>query len=119
MDWRSANLPETTDKNIANKGMTRSDYDKMLQSDKMVLVDFYADWCAPCKKMEPYLKEISETMSDKVKVVRIDADANAELCKELKISPIPVLHLYRSNKLVWENTGFVPKETVVEKINLQ
>lgn len=115
MDWRSANLPETTDKNIANKGMTRSDYDKMLQSDKMVLVDFYADWCAPCKKMEPYLKEISETMSDKVKVVRIDADANAELCKELKISPIPVLHLYRSNKLVWENTGFVPKETVVEK----
>lgn len=119
MSWRSANLPETTNKAIAKKGMSMQDYQKMLQSDKLVLVDFYADWCAPCKKMEPYLKEISETMNDKVKVVRIDADANAELCKELKISPIPVFHLYQNNKLIWENTGFVPKETVVVKINLQ
>lgn len=117
MEWRYANLPETADKAMAKKSMTMGKYHKMLESDQLVLVDFYADWCAPCKKMEPYLKEISESMKDRVKVVRVDADANAELCKELKIGAIPVLHLYQNHKLVWENTGFVTKETVLEKIN--
>lgn len=76
MKWRGENLPETTDKTIASNGMTIEQFGVLLISDKLVLIDFYADWCAPCKRMKPYLDEISKEMADKVVVIRINADDN-------------------------------------------
>lgn len=118
MDWRAENLPETTDNKVANasKGMTKQDFEKAITSDKIVLVDFYADWCEPCKKMKPYLDEISETMKDNVKVVRINADENKELCKEMNVTALPVLKVYKNNAVVWEKLGFVPKEEVLKNL---
>lgn len=118
MKWRAANLPLTTQD--ANKPtqeeLTQEQFATITGSYTMVLVDFYADWCAPCKQMKPYLDEINETMKDKVKVVRINADDNQQLCKDLKIDALPVLHLYKNNKLVWSNVGFIGKEDVLKKI---
>lgn len=116
MKWRSAGLPETTDNSIASEGMSRQQFDELLNNDKLVLVDFYAEWCPPCKKMKPYLDEISNDMADKVIVIRIDADDNRELCKELKIEGLPVLQLYKNKTLIWNNEGFIDKETVVKQI---
>lgn len=115
MKWREANLPETTE-TPASEGMNRQQFNNLIQSDKLVLVDFYADWCAPCKKMEPYLNEISKDMTDKVTVVRINADDNKELLKELQISSLPVLQLYKSNVQVWTNTGYIDKTDVLKVI---
>jgi len=118
MKWRAANLPLTTQ--AANKPtqeeLTQEQFAAITGSYTMVLVDFYADWCAPCKQMKPYLDEINETMKDKVKVVRINADDNQQLCKDLKIDALPVLHLYKNNKLVWSNVGFIGKEDVLKKL---
>lgn len=118
MKWRAANLPLTTQ--AANKHtqeeLTQEQFATITGSYTMVLVDFYADWCAPCKQMKPYLDEINETMKDKVKVVRINADDNQQLCKDLKIDALPVLHLYKNNKLVWSNVGFIGKEDVLKKL---
>lgn len=118
MKWRAANLPLTTQD--ANKPtqeeLTQEQFATITGSYTMVLVDFYADWCAPCKQMKPYLDEINETMKDKVKVVRINADDNQQLCKDLKIDALPVLHLYKNNKLVWSNVGFIGKEDVLKKL---
>jgi thioredoxin 1 len=116
LKWRSANLPETTDNTQPPTGMNRTNFNTLLNSDKLVLVDFYADWCAPCKKMEPYLKEISKDMADKVVIVRINADDNKELCKELKIDALPVLQLYKNKALTWTNTGYIEKADVVRKL---
>ncbi|MDN5421921.1 MAG: thioredoxin family protein, partial [Chryseobacterium sp.] len=91
-------------------------YKEMLKSNTPVLVDFYAEWCAPCKKMEPYLKKMAAEMPDKVKILRIDADANTELCKELNVSALPVLKLYKNDKLVWDNLGFATEQEVKNKI---
>jgi thioredoxin 1 len=116
MKWRGANLPETTDNTVASNGMTKLQFDALLNSDKIVLIDFYADWCAPCKKMKPYLDEISKDMADKVLVIRINADDNQALFKELKIDALPVLQLYKNKTLTWTNTGFIDKAEVVKQL---
>jgi thioredoxin len=112
-------MPETTDNTISapvSTGMTMAQYQALLNSNKLVLVDFYADWCAPCQKMKPYLAEISKEMKDKVVVVRIDADANKLLAQKLKVDALPVLFLYKGKKLIWTNKGFITKEALVQKL---
>lgn len=119
MRWRAANLPETTDNTVAapaSTGMTMAQYQALLNSNKLVLVDFYADWCAPCQKMKPYLAEISKEMKDKVVVVRIDADANKVLAQKLKVDALPVLYLYKGKKLIWSNKGYITKAALVQKL---
>ncbi len=117
MKWRAANLPETTEASIISPGMSKQQFEQLLVTDKLVLVDFYADWCAPCKKMKPYLDEISKDRTDKVTVIRINADDNQALCKELKIDALPVLMLYKNKALTWENKGFIEKADVVKHLN--
>lgn len=117
LKWRAAKLPETEDVKQIDEGMTLTAYKALIKSDKLVLVDFYADWCVPCKKMKPYLDEITADMKQKVKVVRIDIDANAALAKELKIDALPVLHLYKKGKLSWQNTGYINKAGIEKELN--
>lgn len=116
MKWRGANLPETTANTHATNGMTKKQFEALLNSDKLVLIDFYADWCAPCKKMKPYLEEISKDMVDKVVVIRINADDNQALCKELKIDALPVLQLFKNKSITWTNTGFIEKAEVIKQL---
>jgi thioredoxin-like negative regulator of GroEL len=66
--------------------------------------------------MQPYLNEISIDMADKVRVVRINADENQALCKELKIDALPVLQLYKNKNLTWKNVGFIEKAEVVKQL---
>ena len=117
MMWRDANLPETTSNNDLSDGMSKQQFDALLNTDKVILVDFYADWCAPCKKMKPYLDELSREMADKVLVIRINADDNQALCKELKIDALPLLQIYKNKSLTWINKGFIEKAEVVRKLN--
>ncbi len=111
MEWRANNLPETAPA-TAEKGMSFAQYQTLLNSDKLVLVDFYADWCEPCKKMEPYLKKIANEMADKVTLVRIDADENQQLCKALDVSALPVLKLYDNQEITWEHEGYIDEQGV-------
>lgn len=114
MKWRNASLPEVKVSHSA--GMSLAQYNEMLKSSTPVLVDFYAEWCAPCKKMEPYLKKMAAEMPEKVKIIRIKADENTELCKELNVSALPVLKLYKNDIVVWDNLGFVTEEEVKKQI---
>lgn len=117
MKWRAAGLPETTNANVPqSKGMSMADYNNITHSYKKVLVDFYAEWCEPCKRMKPYLDEIAVDMKADVKVIRIDADQNKTLLQELKIDGLPVLLLYENGTQTWRNDGFVEKSEVVAKI---
>jgi len=116
MKWRGANLPETTESTSASLGMNKQQFDELLNTDKLVLIDFYADWCAPCKKMRPYLEEISKEMADKVIVVRINADDNQALCQELKVDALPVLQLYKNKQLSWNTLGYIDKEGVIKQL---
>jgi thioredoxin 1 len=92
-------------------------FSEIINSETPTLVDFYAEWCAPCKKMKPYLDEISKDMADNVVIIRINADNNQALCKELKIDELPVLQLYKNKLLTWTNTGFMNKADIVKNIH--
>lgn len=117
MKWRAADLPLVTGSAAAKPaGMTQDQFAALLKTDKLVLVDFYADWCAPCQKMKPYLMEIKNDMKDKVEVIRINADDNQALCRDLKIDALPVLQLYRGGQLTWTNQGYISKEEVIKKL---
>jgi len=118
MKWRAANMPEATADAATSttSGMTVAQFEQALKTDKKVLVDYYAEWCAPCKKMKPYLEEISKDMADQVIVLRINADDNPELCKAMKVEALPVLQIYKNGTKTWENLGFIPKDKVVEAL---
>lgn len=116
MKWRAANLPETKSANTSAKGMTQQQFNQLINSDKLVLVDFYADWCGSCKKMKPSLDEIAREMPDKVIVIRINADDNSELCRSMHIDALPILHLYKNNELIWVNEGYIDKENIIAKL---
>jgi len=117
MKWRRDNLPETTQKTIKSTGMNRQQFEDFLKTDKVVLIDFYADWCAPCKKMKPYLDEISKEMGEKVTVIRINADENPALCKELKVEALPVLQIYKKGHQTWTFEGYIEKALVVKELD--
>jgi thioredoxin len=116
LKWRRSNLPETAPSKSGSAGMTRQQFDALLNTDKAVLVDFYADWCAPCRKMKPYLEEISKDMAGEVTVVRINLDDNKALCKELNVYALPVLHVYKNKTLSWSHTGYIEKAEVVKHL---
>lgn len=116
MQWRSQNLPETTNNQVSSTGMSEQSFQTLLDSDKLVLIDFYADWCVPCKKMEPYLNEISKEQKNTVTLVRINVEENQELCKKLGISAIPVLQVYKDKKMTWTNTGLVEKDEILKHL---
>ena len=116
MKWRAAGLPETTNSRSLSAGMTIQQFDQLLDTDKFVLVDFYAEWCPPCKKMKPYLEEISKEMGSAVLLVRINADDNQVICKELKVDALPVLQLYKNKVLTWSHSGYIEKAEVVKQL---
>ena len=118
MKWRAAGLPETKENAApASPGMSLQQFNTLLDAGTPVLVDFYADWCAPCKKMKPGLDSIAAGMKDKVTVIRINAPDNLELCKALQVDALPVLQLYRQHALVWSHQGFMSRDEIVKRLD--
>lgn len=110
--WGRDNLPIVmTGKNQPDK-ISSADFGKMIASGT-VLVDFYAPWCGPCKKMEPWINEIAREYSGKVQVVRINIDENKQLAKQLGVVEIPVLKIYKDGKEEWMHKGLAEKEDVI------
>jgi thioredoxin 1 len=79
----------------------------ILQSEQPVLVDFYADWCGPCKAMAPVLSEAASQMEGKVKIIKINVDKNQAVSGAYKISGIPTLILFKKGEIVWRQSGMI------------
>jgi thioredoxin len=104
LKWVAAGLSKPSEKWI---GISQKEYADLLNSDKKVLIDFYAEWCAPCKKMTPYLLKMQKEMGDKIVIIRLDADKNKSLLSEMKISELPTLLLYDNKQLKWQHSGYI------------
>ena len=107
--WRAKNLAETTENKTMPAGYLLEDFQKLIQSDKLVLIDFYADWCEPCLRMKPFLEELTLEQASTLKIIRINADDNQALLKSLNIEGLPLhgltletILVYLVEKFGWE-----------------
>ncbi|MDG4834738.1 thioredoxin [Solwaraspora sp. WMMD1047] len=88
----------------------------VLQSDKPVLVDFWAEWCTPCRKVEPLLEEISREMGDKVRIVKLNIDENPETARTYRVMSVPTLTVFKGGEPVQSVAGARPKSDLVKLI---
>jgi len=107
MKWNAAGLSTPTDKII---GMCNQEFDELIKSDKKVVVNFFAEWCAPCKKMSPYIIKMQEELKGKMTIVRLDADENKTMVNTMKLDSLPVIIVFENGKEVWRNAGYISEE---------
>ncbi|TMW71645.1 thioredoxin [Alteribacter natronophilus] len=86
-------------------------------SDGLVLADFWAPWCGPCKMIAPVLEELDAEMGDKAKIVKIDVDENQETASQYGVMSIPTLLVFKNGEKVDQVVGFQPKEALAELLN--
>ncbi|WP_310378952.1 rhodanese-like domain-containing protein [Flavobacterium sp.] len=113
MKWNAAGLSKPSNNLI---GMSVSEYNELLKTDKKILINFYAQWCAPCKIMGPYLLKMQKDLANEVVIIRLDADKNKTLINELKISEMPAILLYENKEIKWKHFGFISEKDLKKQL---
>ena len=80
-------------------------FGELIQSDKPVLVDFFAEWCGPCKMMPPVLKGVKNRLQDEVTIIKIDIDKNPQVTNQFQIQSVPTLMVFRKGQIKWRQSG--------------
>ena len=88
----------------------------VLQSDKPVLVDFWAEWCAPCKMIAPVLDEIASEKSDQLTIVKVNIDENPQVARDYRVLSIPTLSVFKGGEVVKTLTGAKPKSVILQAL---
>ncbi len=96
--------------------LDKEDFNELVKKGNH-LVDFYAQWCGPCKMMGPILEEIEEEIKDKTDIIKVDIDSFEELAHENKIMSIPTLYFFKDGEIIHEEVGFRDKDKLLEIIN--
>ncbi|MFD2724666.1 thioredoxin [Hyunsoonleella rubra] len=95
----------------------KNNFNTIITSDQPVLVDFYADWCGPCKMLAPILKEVKKELKDTVKIIKIDVDKNQPLAAKYQVRGVPTMILFKNGKQVWRQSGVLQKNDIINIIN--
>ena len=90
--------------------------EEVIKNDKVTIVDFFADWCGPCRKLSPIIEEIEQELSDKAKFTKINTDDNIPLAHNYQISGIPTLLVFKNGELVERMVGLMPKSSIITNI---
>ena len=89
-------------------------FKEVIQSPKPVLVDFYAEWCGPCKMMKPRLLDVAERMGEKAKVVEIDVDREKELAERYRIQSVPTFIIFKNGEQLWRQSGAISTIALIQ-----
>lgn len=94
----------------------KSSFQKIIDSKTLVLVDFSAEWCGPCKMLAPILKQVKDELGDGIKIVKIDVDKNQHLSNKYQVRGVPTMLLFKEGKQVWRQSGVLQKNDIVNVI---
>lgn len=92
-------------------------FNEIIQSDKPVLVDFYATWCGPCKMMAPILSDLKAAVGDTATIIKIDVDKNPEVAARFGVQSVPTLIAFRQGAVKWRHSGVVPAKQLQQVLS--
>ena len=95
----------------------KSNFNDIINADTPVLIDFFADWCGPCKILSTILKEVKKELGNTIKVIKIDVDNNQPLAAKYKVKGVPTILLFKNGKQLWRQSGVLQKKEIITIIN--
>ncbi|WP_299110382.1 thioredoxin [uncultured Winogradskyella sp.] len=93
-----------------------SKFSEIINQEQPVLVDFFADWCGPCKMLGPILKQVKDQLGDDVAIIKIDVDKNQPLAAKYQVRGVPTMLLFKNGKQVWRQSGVLQKDDIINVI---
>jgi len=93
-----------------------SSFQELIKGNQPVLVDFYADWCGPCKMMSPVLVQLANKMGDKVKIIKVNVDNNQQAANAFQVQGVPTFILFKNGEIVWRQSGAMPINVLEQQI---
>ena len=97
--------------------MENQKFSELISGEKPVLIDFFAEWCGPCKAVKPILENVKAKMGDKVRVIKIDVDKNQSLAAQLNVNSVPTLMIFKAGKKEWQKIGVSRTEELESVLN--
>lgn len=92
-------------------------FNDVISADRLVLVDFFATWCQPCKMMHPVLEQVKEALGDKVRVIKVDVDKHGQTAAQYGIQGVPTLMLFRKGEILWRQSGLMARTDLLAAVN--
>ena len=91
-------------------------FNNIINSEKPVLVDFFATWCGPCQMLSPVLKQVKDNLGERITIIKIDVDKNQELASQFQVRGVPTMMLFQDGKQLWRQSGVLSKEEITRII---
>jgi thioredoxin 1 len=95
----------------------KHNFNDIINTDQLVLVDFYADWCGPCKMLAPILKQVKHELKDSIKIIKIDVDKNNVIASKYQVRGVPTMLLFKNGSQLWRQSGVLQKNDIIATIN--
>ncbi|MBN2807672.1 MAG: redoxin domain-containing protein [Prolixibacteraceae bacterium] len=120
MEWELLNLPVVLEPNAhpdQTDKMEADEFSQLINTEELVLIDFYAPWCGPCRQMMPMIDSLQHEYAGKITIVKINADASKKLVKSLQLSGVPYFALYRNGKQLFNRSGPITRDQIIQLFN--
>ena len=117
--WQNEGMEVTKSASIAedtSPELSLEDFNKMLETDQAILIEFQTKWCAPCKKMAPVMSGLEKEFKNKALVIQIDADKNRTLAKHFNLSGVPEFIVFKNKKETWRHSGIIDDQSLREEL---
>ncbi|WP_282787069.1 thioredoxin [Flavobacterium croceum] len=94
----------------------KSSFGDLINSEKPVLIDFFATWCGPCQMLGPILKQVKDSLGDRITILKIDVDQNQEIASSYQVRGVPTMMLFQNGQMLWRQSGVLSKEDIIQVI---
>ena len=91
-------------------------FSQLINSETPVLVDFYADWCGPCKAMSPVIKEVAKAVQGKARVIKVDIDKSVQAAQAYQVQAVPTFIIFQNGRIVWRYSGMIDKSSLINRL---